>query len=125
MLSKRRRCVIQADTPELVTLAKKQARKPGVAQLRRVRQYGLEHGLQIAGRARDDAQHFGRRRLLLPRFGEFLFQLRSGFADAANARSGLRCSRTKTTNAHPPLCPFARQGHLANAVDRPMLVAPG
>src|SRR4029450_3398464 len=78
VLSKRGRCVMQADTPELVTLAKKQARKPGVAQLRRVRQYGLEHGLQITGRARDDAQHFSGRRLLPRRFGTFRFQIRSG-----------------------------------------------
>jgi hypothetical protein len=30
----------------------------------------LKHGLQLARRARDDAQHLGGRRLLLQRFGE-------------------------------------------------------
>src|SRR5262245_20990486 len=37
---------------------------------RRVRQYRVEHRLQVAGRARDDAQHLGRRCLLLPRLGK-------------------------------------------------------
>jgi hypothetical protein len=37
---------------------------------RSARQHGLEHGLQLAGRTRDDAQHFRGRWLLRPRFVE-------------------------------------------------------
>src|SRR5262245_9952970 len=62
--------VMEADTSELVTLAEKQARKLGVAQACRVRQHGIEDGLQFSRRARDDAQHLGGRSLLLPRLGE-------------------------------------------------------
>src|SRR5262245_4709893 len=43
--------VMEADTSELVTLAEKQPRKLGVAQACRIRQYGIEHWLQVAGRA--------------------------------------------------------------------------
>jgi hypothetical protein len=39
----------------------------GTADAGCVLQHGLKHGLQVARRARDDAQHLGRRRLLLPR----------------------------------------------------------
>ena len=42
----------------------------GLADARRVRQHGLEHRLQLAGRARDDLQHLGGRGLLLQRLGQ-------------------------------------------------------
>src|SRR5262245_20783695 len=42
----------------------------GLADARCVGQYSLEHGLQIAGRARDDAEHLIGRRLPLLRLGE-------------------------------------------------------
>src|SRR5262249_22875151 len=48
----------------------------GVAEPRRVRQYGLEHGLKVAGRARDEAQHLIGRRLLLQRLGKVPPRLR-------------------------------------------------
>jgi hypothetical protein len=70
---------------------------------------------EIGRRARDDAQYLGGRRLLVQCLGEFartrfefLLQLRSGFANAVNVSSRLRCLRTKTRSA---LRPFARQGH--------------
>src|SRR5262249_37186861 len=69
-------------------------------------------------RSRDDAQHLGRRRLLLQRLGELLFQVGVGCASAANVSSRLRCLRTKTGNACSALCPFASQGHLVGTVTR-------
>src|SRR5262249_42099071 len=45
---------MEADTSELVTLAEKQPRKLGVAQACRIRQYGIEDGLQFSGRTADD-----------------------------------------------------------------------
>ena len=73
---------MQADTTKLVTLAEEQAGEFGFAQARRVRQYGIEHRLQVAGRTRNDVQHLRGRGLLLQRLGEFtgarfelLFQL--------------------------------------------------
>src|SRR5215831_2304859 len=85
----------------------------GLAQPRRVRQYGLEHGLQVAGRARDDTQHFIGRRLPLqclgkvlpsldkfvPVFFELLFQIGTRLTYPINARSRLRSGRTKLAAA--------------------------
>src|SRR5262249_8911931 len=62
--------VMETDTSELVTLAEKQPRKLGVAQECRIREYGIEDGLQFSGRTADDFKHVGRRRLLPPRLGE-------------------------------------------------------
>jgi len=53
------------ESAKVVSLAQKQKSELGLTKPRRVRQYGVEHGLQVAGRARDDAQHLGRSRLLL------------------------------------------------------------
>ena len=43
----------------------KQHAEIGLADAHRVRQHGLEHGLQLAGRTADDLQHVGGRGLLL------------------------------------------------------------
>jgi hypothetical protein len=96
----------------------------GFTDAHRVRQHGLEHGLQLAGRTRDNPQHLRGGRLLLQRLGELLFQLGGRFANAVNVSSRLRSRRTKTAGVGLALCPFARQGHLVGTVDRPMLVAP-
>src|SRR5215470_10526203 len=89
--------VMEADTSELVTLAEKQPRKLGVAQACRVRQYGIEDGLQFSGRTADEFKHVGRLRLLLPRLGELtlvcfelLFQVGAGLAHPTRAHIGLR-----------------------------------
>src|SRR5262249_16829913 len=79
---------------------------------------GIEYRLQVGRRSRDDAQHLGRRSLLLQRLGELLFQVGVGCASAANVSSRLRCLRTKTGNACSALCPFASQGHLVGTVTR-------
>jgi hypothetical protein len=48
----------------------KQDAELGLADAGRVRQYGLEHRLQLAWRAADDLQHVRGRGLLLQRLGE-------------------------------------------------------
>ena len=78
---------------------------------RRVRKNGLEHRLELARRARDDAQHLGGRGLLLQRLGELPFQLGAGRAAAANARSRLRSGRTKLATTRSAFRALARQGH--------------
>src|SRR5215469_14369535 len=83
--------------------------------------------LQLAGRARDDAQHLGGRGLLLQRFGELLpslgkfapacfkllFQLGLRFADLAGTCSRLRSGRTKLATLRLALRALARQDHPA------------
>ena len=49
-----------------------QVAKLGIANAGRVRQHGLEHGLQLARRAADDLEHLRRRGLLLQRFAEIV-----------------------------------------------------
>src|SRR5271169_1501465 len=43
----------------------------GIADADTILQHGRKHWLKIAGRAADNLQHFGRRRLLLPSFVQF------------------------------------------------------
>src|SRR5215831_16263163 len=85
--------------------------------------------LQLAGRARDDAQHLGGRGLLLQRFGELLpslgelmgarfellFQLDQRIGPVANTRSHFRSGLT----ARWAICAFERQGHLVGTVTGP------
>ena len=66
---------MEANTSELVTLAEIQARKLGVAQACRVRQHGIEDGLQFSGRTTDYAKHLRGCRLLLQRLGKVLPRL--------------------------------------------------
>src|SRR5262249_15811744 len=67
-----------------------------LANSRGVLQHGLEHRLQLAGRAADDLQHLRGRGLLLQCLGELLFQVGVGCAKTVNVSSPLRCLRTKT-----------------------------
>jgi len=85
-----RGCAVHRDRAKGVSLAKEQIAELCLAESRRVRQHGLEHGLQVAGRARDDAQHLGGGGLLLQRFAQFvgalldlLFQTGVGFLQLA------------------------------------------
>ena len=48
---------VQRDGAERISLAQPQHAELGLAHARGIRQHGLEHRLQLAGRARDDAQH--------------------------------------------------------------------
>ena len=81
---------VHRDCAEGIALAKKQGAELGLADARRVLQHGLEHGLQLAGRAADDTQDLRRRRLLLQRLAQLvganldlLFQVGIGFLQAA------------------------------------------
>ncbi len=57
---------------KLVSIVKAQGSKLGVADARRILQYGLEDGLEFAGRTGDDTQNLARRGLLLQRFTEIV-----------------------------------------------------
>src|SRR5262245_54297754 len=82
-----------------------------------VLQHGLKHAPQLAGRARNDAQHLRGCRLLLQRLVELLFQVRVSYAEALDVSARLRCLRTKAGSASSPLRPLARQDHLVGTVD--------
>ena len=55
-----------------VAFAQEQIAELRLADAGRILQHGLEHRLQVAGRAGDDLQHLGGRGLLLQRFGEIV-----------------------------------------------------
>ena len=55
-------------------LAAKQRAVPGLADPHSVFQHGLEHRLELARRAADDAKHFGGRGLLLQQFAQLAEQ---------------------------------------------------
>jgi hypothetical protein len=61
---------------DALAVAEKQGAEPGLADAHRVLQHGLEHRLELAGRAADDLQHLGGRGLLLQRFAQLAQQLR-------------------------------------------------
>ena len=57
---------------ERVSLAQIHHPEFGLAQARRVREHGVKHGLQFAGRTRNDVQHLGGRGLPLQRFAQLI-----------------------------------------------------
>src|SRR5262249_3094572 len=65
------RRVVHGGDSESVALAQEERSKLGLAEARRVRQYGLEDRLQFSRRAANDLQDIPARRLLLQRLGEF------------------------------------------------------
>src|SRR5215467_6494771 len=66
-LDKRGRGVVERLGAEGVSVVQIERAKLGLAEPRRVRQHGLEHRLQVAGRAADNLQYFRGRCLLLQR----------------------------------------------------------
>src|ERR1700757_3938967 len=94
--------------------------EPGLANAHCIGQHGLEHRLKLARRTGDYAQHLRggglplqRRGKMLPSLDEFvpvffelLFQISTRLTHPTNARSHLRCLRTKTGNASSALRPF-------------------
>ena len=79
-----------ADVAEAVSFAKEHGAELGLAEPRRVRQHCIEHGLEVPGRTRNDAQHLGSCGLLFERFAQFvgalldlLFQAGIGFLQLA------------------------------------------
>src|SRR4030081_1856163 len=70
-LRKGSRRAIECSSAKRASLRQKQRAALGLATPRRVRQHGLEYRLQLARRARDDAEHLGGSGLLLECFAEF------------------------------------------------------
>src|SRR5262249_60471722 len=66
----RRRTVQCGDAVLSFPLPQVQHPELGLAEPRRVRQYGLEHGLQVARRTGYDLKDFGSRRLLVQCLGK-------------------------------------------------------
>src|SRR6516164_8753717 len=62
--------IVSRDRAKVIALTEKQGAESGFAELCRIRQHGLEHGLKLARRRADDTQHFRCRSLLLQRFGQ-------------------------------------------------------
>jgi hypothetical protein len=75
------------------------------------------NGLQLAGRARYEAQHLRGRRLPLKRLGELLLQIGVGLVNMLNVSFRLRLLHTTAARMRSALYPFARQGHLVGMVD--------
>src|SRR5215468_9613993 len=67
---------VQGYRPEPVALAQPQYTELGLADAHRIRQHGLEHGLKLAGRAGDDAQHLRGGGLLVERLAQLVEQAR-------------------------------------------------
>ena len=61
---------VQRRAAKAVSFAQPHDAVAGLAEPRRIRQHGLEHRLQLAGRAGDDAEHLRGRGLLLQRLGQ-------------------------------------------------------
>src|SRR5262245_55426943 len=70
-LGEGRRRPVGRNAPECAIFIEHHATEVGLAYARRVLQHGLEYGLELARRTRDDAQHLRGRRLLLQRLGQF------------------------------------------------------
>src|SRR5215470_9453343 len=96
--------------------------EPSLANAHCIGQHGLEHRLKLAGRTADDLQHLRRRRLLLQRLAELLFQVGVFCAKAVNVGSRLRSGRTKLAAARWAICAFERQGHLVGTATGPLPV---
>ena len=99
-LDERRRCrAVQRDRAEGVALEEIQHAELGRAHAHRVRQHGLEHRLELARRARDDAEHLRGRGLLLQRFGQLPARLREARAcvNRAAASDIMRDRRVRAT----------------------------
>ena len=79
---KRRRYVVNRSETKYVSVIQVQRAELCTAEPSCIRQDSLEHRLQVAGRARDDAQHLRGCRLLLQRLGKVIAR----FAKFAGAR---------------------------------------
>src|SRR5262249_22312863 len=61
------RRVVRGNHAERISVAEIEIAELSLAELRRILQHGLEHGLKLARRPGDHTQHLRRRRLLLQR----------------------------------------------------------
>ena len=71
----------------IVPFAKSQHHVIDPANLRRALDDGIEDRLHVGRRAADDAEHLGRRRLMLQRFAQFCVALLQFLEIAARSRS--------------------------------------
>src|SRR5215510_4094114 len=71
MLEERRRRIVRRSDTKDLSIAEIQVSERSLANAHRVREYGLEDRLQLAGRAGDSSQHLRCCCLLLQRLGEF------------------------------------------------------
>ena len=72
MSAKRWRRAVQRRHAEGIALASETDAELGLANARRVLQHGVEHRLQLAGRAADDLEHLRGRGLLLQRLAQIV-----------------------------------------------------
>src|SRR5262245_30804154 len=96
---------------QLAARVQRQIAKPGLAEPDCLLEHGLEHGLQLPGRSRDDLQNLRGRRLPLQGLGELLFQTRTECALATHAHARLRSGRTKLATVRSAFRALAGQGH--------------
>ena len=74
-----RRYVVDCGYTQYAPVVQVQYAELGTAEPGCIRQHGLKHRLQLAGRTGNDAQHLRGRRLLLQRFAQLLRALLLGF----------------------------------------------
>src|ERR1700752_3573237 len=67
---------MDGDRLKRISLAQVKRTELGIAEVHGIRPHGLEHWLKLAGRTRDDLQHFRGRRLPLTRLGELALEPR-------------------------------------------------
>jgi hypothetical protein len=75
IISEPRGCILHGGNHEGLAIEEQHMSEFRFADARRVRQHCLENGLELSGRARNDAQHFGGRRLLLQRLAQIVCAL--------------------------------------------------
>ena len=128
--------VVMGHAPEAAALVEQHAAEICYADTRGILQHGLEHGLQLAGRAGDDAEHLGGRSFSFDRLGEEcpclgkLLRVCFEFISKAARGSGSWPTRVcafvpverRPRTRGVALRPLARQGHLVGTVTGPFRV---
>src|ERR1700751_5586453 len=71
MLDKSSRCVVRGGEQQGISVPTEDVAEVGLTDACSLVQYGSENRLKVIRRARYDAQHVGRRRLLLQRLAKF------------------------------------------------------
>jgi hypothetical protein len=123
-----RRCADPSHRMQGLTIVSKQRAEFGVADADCTLEDGVKDRPQLAGRARNDAENVGGRRLplqclgkvlarlgqLLPAGFELLFRIGARLPLATDARLRLRSCRTKRATTSSAFRALARQGHPRN-----------
>ena len=100
-LDERGRCIVKYHGAEGFSVVEVKDAELGLANARRVFQHGLEHGLEVARRARDDLQHLGGRGLPLQRLAQLVEQPRVLDGDDGLAGEILTSSICLSVNGVP------------------------